>query len=308
MRHRADERELNARVALLDRAVGVDHPERVLPGIESRDLGEQRPRDVDAELVDDVLRILNRERHVLRRQRVDRRWPDERLGQAFGVRHVFAQVEDGRVVAADRRQEDVEDLLVRRREVDVSAPDPLGPPRGEVVDHRDGLRVVHDHEVVLVGRQLFGVHDVVAAEDLDLVGGQRAGVALQAVVERLRDVEELLGALDDAPLDLEADVGHQGHERVVDLGDTAAERGRREMDHALGLQRLGEPMNLADETARGDRRVVGEALVPDVDELEQSRGSLPLRAALSWTAASRTAAANRRRSGDRSRARRRAPG
>src|SRR5439155_8816755 len=140
-------------------------------------------------------------------------------------------------------------------------------------------RVVHDHEVVFVGGQLFRVHHVVAAEDLDLVGRERARVTLQAVVQRLGDVEELLGALDDAPLDLESNVGHERHERVVDLGDTAAERGRREMDHALALQRLGEPMNLVDETARGDRRVVGEALVPDVDELEQSRGSLPWDAA-----------------------------
>src|SRR5207253_3568166 len=139
-------------------------------------------------------------------------------------------------------------------------------------------------------------------------GRERARVALQAVVQRLGDVEEFLGALDDAPLDLEPNIGHQGYKRVIDLGDTTAERGRREVDHALALQRLGEPMNLADETARGDRAVVGKALVPDIDELEQSRGSLPLRAALSWTAASRTAAANRRRSGGRSRARRRAPG
>ena len=114
VRHRADECELDARVALLDRAVRVDDAERVLPGIESRDLGEERTGDVDAELVDDVLRILGGERHVLRRQRIDRRWPDERLGQSYGVGHVFAEVEDRRVVAADRRQEDVEDLLVRR--------------------------------------------------------------------------------------------------------------------------------------------------------------------------------------------------
>ena len=34
-------------------------------------------------------------------------------------------------------------------------------------------------------------------------------------------------------------------------------------------QRLGQPMDLGDEPARDDRSVVGKALVPDVDELEQ---------------------------------------
>ena len=66
-------RELHVRMTLLHRAVAVDDAERVLPGIEPRDLREQRPVDVDAELIDDVGRILRRERHVLRLQRIDRR-------------------------------------------------------------------------------------------------------------------------------------------------------------------------------------------------------------------------------------------
>src|SRR3712207_7131619 len=49
-------------------AVGVDHAQRVLPRIEAGDLRDQRPVDVDAELVDDVRRVLRREGHVLRVQ------------------------------------------------------------------------------------------------------------------------------------------------------------------------------------------------------------------------------------------------
>ena len=82
VRHRADERELHLGKLLLHRAVGVDHAERVLPRIEARDLRQQRPLDVDAELVDDVRGVLGRERHVLRLQRVDRRRPDARSRQA----------------------------------------------------------------------------------------------------------------------------------------------------------------------------------------------------------------------------------
>ena len=67
---------------LLHAPVGVDHAERVLPRVEARDLGEQRPLDVDPELVDDVGGVLGRERHVLRRQRVDRRRPDDAVGSS----------------------------------------------------------------------------------------------------------------------------------------------------------------------------------------------------------------------------------
>ncbi len=75
-RHRADQRELDARGLLLDHPVGVDHAHRVLPGIEARDLADQRPVDVDAELVADEGGVVGRQRHVLRRERVDRRRHD----------------------------------------------------------------------------------------------------------------------------------------------------------------------------------------------------------------------------------------
>ena len=152
VRHRADECELHRGDALLDLAVGVDHAERVFPGVEAGNLGQERPADVDPELVDDVLRVLRRKRHVLRGKRVDRRRPDVHLGQPRDLRHVLVQVEDRGVVTADRRQQHVEDIPVRRRKVDVAAPHPFRVRAGEVIDHRDRLRVVHDHDVVLVDR------------------------------------------------------------------------------------------------------------------------------------------------------------
>ena len=246
--HRADERELHLGEAALHLPVGVDHAERVLPRIEPRDLGEERALDVDAELVDDVRRVLGRQRHVLRHQRIDRRWPDDRHLQVR-MRHVLAHVEDRRVVALDRRQQHVEDLLVRGREVDVAAPDPPRAPLREGVDHRDGLRVVDDHVVVVRLRELARVLRVEAGEDRLVLLAQRALRALQAVVDRLRDLEELVLAVDDPPLDVESRIGHQRHEGVVDLGDAAAERRRRHMRDALALQRLGQPLDLVHQTA-----------------------------------------------------------
>ena len=77
-------------------------------------------------------------------------------------------------------------------------------------------------------------------------------------MDLLRDVEELVLALDDAPVRLEPRALHQGDQRVVDLCDAAAEGRRREMADPLALERPGEPLDLRHQTAAADGRVVGE--------------------------------------------------
>jgi hypothetical protein len=131
---------------------------------------------------------------------------------------------------------------------------------------------VDDHEVVVV-LELLRVLGVVAAEDLLLGLGQATLVALEGVVDRLRHAEELVGALDDPPFDVEPRVGHQRDERVVDLGHAAAERRRRKMHDALATQRLGETVDLLHQATRRQRRIVGEGLVSGVDELEHQKAS-----------------------------------
>ena len=85
--HGPDERELDVRVLRLDGAVDVDHAQRVLPGVEARDLQEQRPLHVDAELAHDVGGVLRRELHVLGRQGVDGRGDlAHRHGEALAAR------------------------------------------------------------------------------------------------------------------------------------------------------------------------------------------------------------------------------
>ena len=59
----------------------------------------------------------------------------------------------------------VEHVRVRRREVDVPAPDPVRLRLREVVDHAERLRVVDDDEVVVVV-ELARVQLLVAPEDL----------------------------------------------------------------------------------------------------------------------------------------------
>ena len=92
-------------------------------------------------------------------------------------------------------------------------------------------------------------------------------------MEALGDVEELGRRGQDLPLDLEPDVGHQRHERVEDLGDAAAERGRVDVQHALAAQPPGELLDLGHELAGDDGAVVGELLVTDVDLAHKTSGS-----------------------------------
>ena len=161
-----------------------------------------------------------------------------RTGTVRPCGHVVAQRVDGRVVAVDGRQQVVVETLVRRRRVDVAAPDPPGgavlAARHEVA-HGQRLRVVDDDEVVEVAER----GGVVAADllvELLRLFGEVDGVALQAVVEALGDVEELRRSGDDLPLGLEAGVVHERHQRVEDLGDAAAEGRGVDVQHAAALR------------------------------------------------------------------------
>ena len=269
-RHRADQRELHVGPLGLDQPVRVDHAHRVLPRVEARDLAHHRPRRVDAELLADELGVLERERHVLRRERVDRRRHDVHAA-VHPCRHVAAR--RGRARPGTRCTYGSRRSIVAgfgRRDVDVAAPDPAGRLLGHEREQRGGLRVVHDADVP-AARELARVHLVVLRPGRPLLLGEVLRVALQRVVHQLGRVEELLAAVDHLPLDLEPDVAHQRDERVEDLRDAAAERGRGEVHDAPALQRLGELAHLLDERPADDVRVVGEALGCEGDGLEHRR-------------------------------------
>ena len=121
----------------------------------------------------------------------------------------------------------------------------------KVVDHLRRLRVVDD-DVVVVVLELLRVERVVAVKRLLLLRRQPLGVALERVVNRLRDREELVLALDDPPLHVQADVLHEWDQGVVDLGHATPEGRRREMDDPLSLQRFGQSADLVHHPARGE--------------------------------------------------------
>ena len=148
----------------------------------------------------------------------------------------------------------------------------MRPSRLDELGDRDRLRVVHDDDVPLVGiGERIGVQLVVAVEDRALAVGQRPLVALERVVDRLRDVVELLLPLDDAPLGVDPRVDHERDERVLDLGHAAAEGRRREVQHPAALERLGQGSDLFRERPADERVVIGQRLVSDVHALHRPR-------------------------------------
>ena len=125
-----------------------------------------------------------------------------------------------------------------------------------MVDDADRLWIVNDHEVVRIRVELTRIELLEAREAPALLLGQPLRVALQGVVDRLRHGEELVRPADDAPLDLEAGILHERHERVLDLGHAASESGRRQLEHAGARERLCESEDLVHQAAGRDGRVV----------------------------------------------------
>ena len=80
-------------------------------------------------------------------------------------------------------------------------------------------------------------------------------------MEQLRGVEELLAADHHLPLGLEPDVAHQRDERVEDLRDTPAERGRGEVQDPEPVELVGELADLLDQRTPNQVRVVGQGLM-----------------------------------------------
>ena len=188
-------------------------------------------------------------------------------------RDVGREVPDGRVVLLDQRLQAGDRGRVRLGEVDVAAPDPVAALVGGAAAQPDRLRVVDDDRVPLAFEAL-GVQRVDLVEQLPLLVAQRLVGSLQRVVEELGRVVELFLAEDHLPVGVEAGVAHQRHDRVEDLRDAAAERGRADVQDAVALERLRERPDLLAQLLAGDVRVVGQRLVAEGDFLKHKRGVL----------------------------------
>ena len=97
-----------------------------------------------------------------------------------------------------------------------------------------------DHHVVPLAFELQRVVEDPLEVDVLHRGGPLDVGALQRVVDLLRDGEELVAAVDDLPLGLDAEVAEQRNVGGEELGDAAAVGGRVHVEHPLARERRGE--------------------------------------------------------------------
>ena len=154
------------------------------------------------------------------------------------------------VVGRDVVAQECPHSLVRRGRVDVAAPDPASVAGVVVGAQRKRLGVVGDDDVVAVaelGSALRGLGQVLLA----LLGGERVVGPLQAVVDRLRDVEEPLIATDQPPLGNEAEVAQERDLGAQDLGHAAAVGSGAQVQHTQPAQGCGQAPQLRDRGLAG---------------------------------------------------------
>jgi hypothetical protein len=271
-----DLRARRQRLLLLDRGRPVDAPRGAVAPRE----GRRRIAGpwAEADLAEDRLHRSRRERLVLGREGVERRRPDEAARAVQSIPEVRLAREDAGIGPADVRQQEIPgapDDVIGLVDADVAAPD---DPVAGFLHRRDqggGLRVV---EVDDVARPRTG-HDAARARrerllvEAPLALAERpavAGVAVQVVVEALRDEEELAVLAQDRPARVDADAADVGQQSAQHLRDPAPARGRVDVPDRPSLEEqarpLGEALHLGVLVA--DQRLEAlERLRRDLDQL-----------------------------------------
>jgi len=239
--------------ALADHLRGPDHTAVGLDAGRLDQIGAREQRN----------RLCRPEVQVLRRKRIDR-WRDHSDARAFDpVRRERLAREHVRVGGRDVGAEELPGTvgpLVLPVEADVAAPDDDRARLDEGGDERSRLRVVDDDDVAATDDGDDGIR---VPPHRRLVGRALAGAELapvsrrpvQAVVDPLRDVEELRVGVDHAPVALDAHAEGVPDERVEKLGDAAARRGRVHVHEPSPVEALGERV--------GGRHEEGDALASD---------------------------------------------
>ena len=138
-------------------------------------------------------------------------------------------------------------------------PGALTEPLFEEGRDRGRLRVVDDHVVVRLVEEV-GVQVVVVEPDFPHLGSPVVVHALQTVVHRLGDVEELVAALHHLPVGGEAYIVHQRYQRAEDLGDAAAECRRIDVEYAGAAKAIRQPEDFFCPFLADDRAVRLERL------------------------------------------------
>jgi hypothetical protein len=144
---------------------------------------------------------------------------------------------------------------VRIGNVDMAAPDPFVFPF--LVDQRDRLGVVHEHDVPGTVH-ILDVPPAGLPEDVKIVLRDGFRPAVQGVMEFLGHLEELVPAFDDPPVRGHPQFLEQRDHPVEDLGDPAADRRGVDVPHKLPLQLAGEQAQVVDRGIADDGDIIFE--------------------------------------------------
>ena len=191
-------------------------------------------------------RLLRLELLVLGRERVDRRRDDRDPGGVEPLPHERRAREHVGVGLLDVDAQEVPRAardVVRLVDADVAAPDHARAGALERADEPGGLRVVQDHDVVVVHQlgERAGVLLERALVDLARRLAEVAAVALEAVqlvVEALGDLEELRVAVEHRPAGVDAGALRVAEQREQQLDHAAAARGRVDVPDRARAEQL----------------------------------------------------------------------
>ena len=130
-------------------------------------------------------------------------------------------------------------------------------------DHYIGVAV----EFALVRRRRFHENIEHPLGDFDML-------AVQGVVEAFRDLKERLLAVDDIPIDVEADFVHQRNQAVENLRHAAAAECRVDLLHSAALEIPGQAADVVDLAGADDRGVGVEIQLAHFDTLASTNSAI----------------------------------
>ncbi len=169
--------------------------------------------------------------------------------------------------------EELPDVWVRLRRVDVTAPDPAPTPHTAELEEGRRLRVVQEDEVVVLLEEFCVVGIVLPVEGL-VVGVEAARVPLEGIVDRFGDAEELFIARDRSPVRDQAEIAQQGHHGPEKLGNAPAVWGGVHVQDPSAAERLCLADEFVQDGVGSDSSVGLDEARSDVDVLEHLRPSL----------------------------------
>src|SRR5208337_2091636 len=224
----ASQDQLTIEIAF-DNLISANHPDGILKTVKAGDLREYGPKRIDVKAGKHIGNKLRREVAVFFGERINR-GVEKILGNGE-LASKFRGGKDRTVVMGNIRLQKLPNRTVGVGEIDVAAPDPV---RGRLLARGDqgrGLRIMN-YNKFRVEREAMEIQLSVGAEYIKMAGLGVIRRAVESVVERLGNLEEILAARHDVPTNAQAEFFREGHEAVENFGHTSADG--RGIDHFDG--------------------------------------------------------------------------